>query len=129
MPLLSKIRDHLKCPLNTHRLHDDHQSAYHTGHSTDNTLLKIHQDIAEALDNQIMAVLVLLDLSAAFDVVGHGILQKHPEYSFEVTGNVSLWIQSYLSDRIHCAPVCHKDRFLDHVNVVYTRNQYIRPAT
>ena len=34
-------------------------------------LLKVHHDIAEALDRKCMVALVLLDLSAAFDVIDH----------------------------------------------------------
>jgi hypothetical protein len=35
-------------------------------------LLRVHHDITLALDNNSCAVLVMLDLSAAFDVIGHG---------------------------------------------------------
>ena len=52
--------------VNTHRPHD------HTGHSTETALLRVHQDIAEAVDNECMTALVLLDLSHAFDVIDHG---------------------------------------------------------
>ena len=45
------------------------QSAYRTGHSTETALLKVHHDIAGALDRKCMAALVLLDLSAAFDII------------------------------------------------------------
>ena len=49
-----------------------------------------------------MTALVLLDLSAAFDVIDHWILQKRLEYSFGMTGSILSWIQSHLSDTIHC---------------------------
>ena len=64
--------------LSSHRLHDNLQSAYRTGHSTETELLKVHHDIAEVLDTKIMEALVLLDLSAAFDVIDHKILQALP---------------------------------------------------
>jgi len=60
--------------LSSHRLHDNLQSAYLTDHSTETAPLKVHRDIAEALDRKCMAALVLLDLSAAFDVIDHKIL-------------------------------------------------------
>ena len=47
-----------------------------------------------------MAALVLLDLSAAFDVIDHKILQMRLEYSYGVTGSALSWIKSYLSDRL-----------------------------
>ena len=60
------------------------QSAYRMGHSTETALLRVHNDIASALDNKCRAVLVMLDLSAAFDVIDHGILYKRLEYSYGV---------------------------------------------
>jgi len=42
----------------------------------------------EALDRKYMAVLVLLDLSAAFDVIDNNILQTRLEHSFGVTGSL-----------------------------------------
>ena len=46
------------------------QSAYRLGHSTETALLKIQNDILAAMDNQRVTLLVLLDLSAAFDTIG-----------------------------------------------------------
>ena len=88
--------------MSSHRLHDNLQSAYRTGHSTETALLKVHHDIAEALDRKCMAALVLLDLSAAFDVIDHKILQTRLEHSFGVTGSALSWIKSYLSDISQC---------------------------
>jgi len=72
-------------------------------HSSANNILIIPQlksaDIAEALDRKCMAALVLLDLSAAFDIIDHKSLQTCLEHSFGVTGSVMSWIKSYLSDR------------------------------
>jgi len=100
LPFLSKILEMLFAKrLSSHTLHDNLQSAYRTGHSTETALLGVHHDIAEALDRKCMAALVLLDLSAAFDVIDHKILQKRLEYSFGVTGSALSWINSYLSDR------------------------------
>ena len=47
------------------------QSAYRLGHSTETALLKIQNDILAAMDNQRVTLLVLLDLSAAFDTIDH----------------------------------------------------------
>jgi hypothetical protein len=45
------------------------------------------------------AVLVLLDLSAAFDTVDHAILVRRLELSFGITGPALEWFRSYLTDR------------------------------
>ncbi len=78
-PFLSKILEKvvatcLEGHLSTHKLHDYLLSAYRKDHSTETALLKVHHDIAAALDKKCMAALVLLDLSAAFDVIDHRIL-------------------------------------------------------
>ena len=52
-----------------------------------------------------MAALVLLDLSAAFDVIDHKIIQTRPEHSFRVTGSALSWIKSYLSDKSQCVAI------------------------
>ena len=49
-----------------------------------------------------MAALVLLDLSAAFDVIDHRILQTCLEHWVGVTGSALSWIKSYLSDISQC---------------------------
>ena len=104
LPFLSKVLEkvvakQLEDHLNTNSLHDDLQSAYRARHSTETALLRVHQDIAAALDNNSCVVLIMLDLSAAFDVIDHPILLKRLEHSFGISGSVSLWFHSYLSNR------------------------------
>ena len=77
----SRIEDHL----DKHKLHDNRQSAYHSLHSTETALLRVHHDIATALDNNSCSILVMLDLSAAFDIIDHGILYQRLEYTFGIS--------------------------------------------
>jgi hypothetical protein len=62
-------------------------------------LLRVHHDITLALDNNICAVLVMLDLSAAFDIIDHTILFQRLEYSYDISGPALAWIRSYLTNR------------------------------
>ena len=76
-----------------------HQSAYHSSHSMEKALLKVKTEIIQALDNQEVACLILLDLSAAFDTIDHDILLNRLKSRFAVTGVVLKWLVSYLKDR------------------------------
>ena len=44
----------------------------------------MHSHIADALDEGSMTVLIMLDLSAAFDVINHLILMKRLEFSLGI---------------------------------------------
>ena len=52
-----------------------------------------------ASDNGLVSVLVLLDLSAAFDTVDHGLLLHRLEHTVGIKGTALGWFKSYLSDR------------------------------
>ena len=75
------------------------QSAYKQFHSTETALLKVHNDILRGIDEQKVCMLVLLDLSAAFDTVDHEILLSRLEDRFGITGTALAWYKSYLSGR------------------------------
>ena len=80
-------------------LHEVFQSAYKSFHSTETSLLRVQNDMLQSLDKKELVILVLLDLSAAFDIIGHDILLSRLEERFGVSGNVLLWFKSYLSSR------------------------------
>ena len=79
LKLLSKITEkavacQLTDYLNANGLQERLQSAYKEAHSTETALLKVQSDIFNAIDKQKSVLLLLLDLSAAFDTVDHVIL-------------------------------------------------------
>ena len=53
---------------------ESRQYAYRTGYSTETALIHVKNDIMMSTDQSKAVVLVLLDLSAAFDTVDHYVL-------------------------------------------------------
>ena len=86
----------------SHNLLPTFQSAYRPFHSTETAVLRVLSDILEAVDNGDAALLVLLDLSAAFDTVDHEILLRRLQLSFGLDGAVLHWFRSYLTGRTQC---------------------------
>ena len=79
LPYVSKflekmVEHHLKDHLDINNLNDFHQSVYRNNYSTETALVKVQNDIAEVLDQKRVVVMVMLDLSSAFDVIDHGIM-------------------------------------------------------
>ncbi len=80
-------------------LHETLQSAYKTAHSTESALIRIQNDILMDLDDKKGVILVLLDLSAAFDTIDHNVLLNRLRDSLGISGNALAWFSSYLNDR------------------------------
>ena len=89
----------LKKHLDQNELCDIFQSAYRAGHSTETALLRVQNDLLCNLDRGELAVLVLLDLSAAFDTVDHTILLNRLKNRIGLEGVTLAWFQSYLAQR------------------------------
>ena len=85
--------------LNCSNLFPVFQSAYRQNHSTETALLKVMNDILLNMNNQRVTLLILLDLSAAFDTVNHDTMLRRLEYSFGIQGKALSWFASYLSGR------------------------------
>ena len=75
------------------------QSAYRPFHSTETALLKVQSDILLNMDDQKVTLLVMLDLSAAFNTIDHSILLETLSSGLGVGGTALKWFTSYLSQR------------------------------
>ena len=76
-----------------------HYSLYRKFHSTETALLKLTNDIMETVDSGQITILTALDMSAAFDTLDHITLLHRLQHTFGLSGYVSSWIRSYLTDR------------------------------
>ena len=93
------------------------QSAYRKNYSTETALLKVQNDILMSMDKQEVILLVLLDLSSAFDTIDHKLMLDTLEFDFGVTGKALLWLKSFLSDRkqrVHIKKEFSKDYNVNH---------------
>ena len=75
------------------------QSGFRRFHSTETALLKVQSDILMSMDRQEITLLVLLDLSAAFDTIDHQILLNALGNDFGIIGSAHKWFSSYLTGR------------------------------
>ena len=80
-------------------LYEEHQLVYRKFHSTETALMKVQNDILQSLDHNIVTVLLMLNLSAAFDAIDHRTLLHCLEHMFGIAGKPLKWMSSYLSGR------------------------------
>ena len=93
------IATHIHSHLINNDIVDNFQSAYKMGHSCETTLLRVYNDIVTTIGRGNGAVLVLFDLSAAFDTIDHDNLFCILEKYVGIFGNAQKLIKSYFSNR------------------------------
>ena len=93
--LLSRLRPHITTSSNF----SSFQSAYRPGFSTETALLHIFNNLSDICGKGNCAVMVGLDLSAAFDTINHQLLLERLKSDFGIDGLAFSWLQSYLSNR------------------------------
>ncbi len=103
LPFIGKVMEkaaaeQLVSHLQVNDLFDKLQSAYRRFHGVETCLLKVKSDADLALDLGFGLALVLLDNSAAFDTIDHGIMEERLS-DIGVSGKVLKWFVSYLHHR------------------------------
>ena len=119
-------------------IHPLSQSTYRQYHCTETALLRVMNDILLKMNSQHVTLLVLLDLSAAFDTVSHDVLLDRLHNDVGLRGNALNWFYSIflkeVSESIYMVlcqiistwtVVFHKALTLDLYYWQFTRLSYI----
>ncbi|MBV8073763.1 MAG: RNA-directed DNA polymerase, partial [Acidobacteriaceae bacterium] len=93
------------------------QSAYRKFHSVETALIRIQNDLLLSFERKQISALVLLDMSAAFDTVNHGILLDRLFLNFGIQSSALSFLRSYLSGRTQAVSV---DSYLSDVSAITT---------
>ena len=133
LSLISKILEKVVAKrLSSHKtsesLYEPFQSAYRAGHSTETAVVRVQNDILEAIDSGKCVFLVLLDLSAAFDTVSHDILLDRLSTDSGISGSALSWISSYLTNRTQSVLVSGKYSDPAHLRYGVPQGSVLGPA-
>ena len=101
--------------LEANKLLPTKQSAYRKYHSCETATLKIFNDILLLIDNKSKVILLLLDLSAAFDTVKHATLLDKLYTHYGIKQTALEWFKSYLSGRT--SSVCIGDELSPSIEI------------
>ena len=91
----TRLDKHMKA----NQLESKNEYGYKTGHSTELLLVNVVDDLLSAFDKNQVTVLLLLDLSAAFDTVDQDMLLSILLNEIGVSGTAYKWFESYLKGR------------------------------
>ena len=92
------VHEQLLIYLKENDLISENQSAYRENHSTETTICAVMDDLTKIVDEGRCGILVMLDLSAAFDTVDHAILLKDLK-DIGIGKSALKWFANYLENR------------------------------
>uniref|UniRef100_A0A3B3Y420 Reverse transcriptase domain-containing protein n=1 Tax=Poecilia mexicana TaxID=48701 RepID=A0A3B3Y420_9TELE len=104
LPFISKVLEkvvaaQLHQHLHIHNFYEKFQSGFRSAHSTETALVRVMNDLLMTADQGSPSLLLLLDLSAAFDTVNHTILLNRLQSEIGLSGTALKWFHSYLTNR------------------------------
>lgn len=132
LPFISKVLERVVTKqlcrhLQENSLFETFQSGYRAHHSTETALIKVTNDLLLAADAGLASVLVLLDLSAAFDTIDHNLLLQRLECEAGIRGTALCWFKSYLSDRYQFVNVNQQSSACSKVNYGVPQGSVLGP--
>ena len=104
LPFVSKlvervVHNRVTSHLALNSLQNPKQYGYKRKHSCETLLVKMIDDILVGIDEGRGVILVIVDLSAAFDTVDHSILLNILRDKYHITGSALQWFRCYLTGR------------------------------
>jgi hypothetical protein len=107
LPFISKVLEkivlvQINSFLEQNNILEVFQSGFRKYHSTETALTKIISDLRQNSDANKVSILILLDLSAAFDTIDHDILINRLENLIGFSDCVLNWIKTYIRGRKFC---------------------------
>lgn len=90
-----QLNDHMS----VNNLHVKYQHAYKTAHSTETLLLCIVNDVLIAFNSNTCVIVLIIDLSAAFDTVDIDKMLHILNSDIGVSGTALIWFESFLRGR------------------------------
>ena len=116
--LIERVVDiRLQEHLDKNNLNHDKEYGYKKRHSTEMLLTKVINGLFESCDRNIPSIVLLLDLSAAFDTVDHEKLLEILFRDIGITGIALEWFRSFLKDRTQKVKV--GDAFSEVVDLLF----------
>ena len=97
--IVKEVAKRLNKYMEKNDLHELMQSSYKQKHSTETALTCVQDDFLRAIDDRNSVLLLMLDLSAAFDTVDHSILINRLKNRLGIDGMALNWFKSYLTQR------------------------------
>ena len=93
--MLEQINHH--CNINNLLL--DYQSGYRRNRNCKTVLLKLTNDLLWSMERKNITVMIVLDLSTAFDTVDHEVFLRNLWDNFGICGIALEWLRNYLNNR------------------------------
>ena len=90
--------------MNDNHIFEKSQSGFHYLHSTETALVKVANDLFLAADSGLYSVLILLDLSSAFDTVDHNVLISRVKNYVGIIAENFLQLNDSKSDIVIMSP-------------------------
>jgi retron-type reverse transcriptase len=123
LPVFSKILEILihkivVIYLNKYNMISEAQNGFRKNKSTNTATQTCIEDIQKALDNKLLVLVILLDLSKAFDVINHKLLLAKLE-QYGLRGKICQWMSSYLIGRTQFVEIQQLDGKTSNTKDVY----------